>query len=91
MSNLSKADIKSTSLEEYINNWLYTYRRNELKPSSFDRLESTIKTYIIPELGYLQLSNITSDDIQKLLNKMLSDKLSHSSIKKVYDVANACF
>lgn len=85
----SQENITSLSFEEYINNWLYTYRRNQLKPSSFDRLESTIKNHIVPNLGYLQLSNVEAKDIQNLINNMFDNGLSHSSIKKVYDACNA--
>ena len=48
----------SISFEEYVNNWLYNHKRRQIKPSSFDRLESTIKTHLIPNLGYLQIANI---------------------------------
>lgn len=84
-------NVPSLSFEEYINKWLYTYKKNNLKPSSFDRLESTIKSYIIPNLGYLQLGNIENHDIQSVINKMFDKGLSHSSIKKVYDTCNGVF
>lgn len=81
----------SVSLKESINNWLYTIRINQLKGTSFDRLESTIKTHIIPQLGYLQLANIEAEDVQSVLNKMFKDGASHSGIKKVYDALNRFF
>lgn len=84
-------NIPSLSFEEYVNNWLYVYKRNELKPTSFDRLESTIKNHIIPNLGYLQLANIEIEDIQSLINELFDKGMSHSSIKKVYDACNAIF
>lgn len=87
----SSENISTLSFEEYINKWLYTYKRNELKPSSFDRLESTIKNHIIPNLGYLQLANIETEDVQFLINNMFDNGLSHSSIKKVFDACNAIF
>jgi hypothetical protein len=33
--------------ERYISNWLYNVKSNELKASSYDRLESTINNHII--------------------------------------------
>lgn len=84
-------NVPTLSFEEYINKWLYTYKRNTLKPSSFDRLESSVKNYVIPNLGYLQLGNIENHDIQSLINDMFDKGLSHSSIKKVYDTCNGVF
>lgn len=87
---LPKNIIKET-LEVSINDWLYKVRFYQLKESSFDRLESTVKTHIIPNLGYLQIANVQPNDIQFVLNKMFKDKLSYSSIKKVYDALNPFF
>lgn len=79
------------SLNEFIKEWLYTVKFYELKEGSFDRLESTINTHILPELGFVQVQNIEIEDIQSLLNKLFKDGLSHSSIKKVHDALNGCF
>ncbi len=84
-------NIISISFEEYINKWLYNYKKNELKDSSFDRLEYTVKGDIIPHLGYLQLGKITADDIQEVINNMFEDGKSHSTIKKMRDACNGCF
>ena len=90
---LSINNVGKITIEEYILDWLRTYKHPDLKASSFDRLEKTIKTYIIPNLGYIQLSQISSDDIQEYLNNLSkNDKmLSMSSIKKIYDAMNGCF
>lgn len=76
--------------EDYINKWIYEYKRNELKGTSFDRLESTIHTHIIPAVGSAQLQKINNIDLQSLINKLYEDKLSYSTIKKVYDALNSC-
>lgn len=81
----------SISFEEYVNNWLYNHKRRQIKPSSFDRLESTIKTHLIPNLGYLQIANIHPDDIQNIINEMQDNGYAHSTIKKVHDACNNCF
>ena len=84
-------NVSSVSFEEYVNKWLYTYKKNELKPSSFDRLESTVKKHIIPSLGHLQLGNVGIEDIQSLINDMFDKEHSYSNIKKVYDACGAIF
>lgn len=88
--NLSDADIKKVTLEAYIQNWLNSYKINTLKSSSFDRLERTIQNQIIPELGYLQIATIVSDDIQRFINKLYREGKSHSVVKKAYNALNGC-
>lgn len=84
-------NIKSISFTEYIDKWLYTRKRLELKDSSFDRLESTIKIHIKPNIGLLQMSKVGADDIQEIITNLYEKNLSYSTVKKVYDAFNACF
>ena len=89
-SQFNMNNIKKNSVEEYITDWLKKYKINEIKETSYDRLESTINNHIIPNLGYIQLSQLNADDIQNLLNKLVASNLSYSSIKKVYNALNSC-
>lgn len=77
------------SVETYLKSWLVTYKKDTMKPSSYDRLENTVIHQIIPEIGCIQLQQLTSDDIQTLLNKLRTKGLSHSTIKKTHDCLNA--
>lgn len=90
---LHTGDIVSANeaLDSYILNWLRVVKFGELKPASYDRLESTIQNYINPNLGFYKIDEITSMLIQtELINKMTSKQLSYSSIKKAYDGLNSC-
>jgi len=89
IDNLPKDTIAKMSLSVYMNNWLETYKMPTLKPTSYDRLEDQKRLYIDPTLEYVQMKNLNTDDIQKLLNN-LSKKYSHSTVKKVYMLLNAC-
>ena len=66
-------------VNSYIEKWLETVKRPSLKAASFDRLERTC-----------QLGNITSMDVQGLINEK-SRTLSYSSLKKIYELLNGCF
>lgn len=79
------------TVKEYMERWLDLYKRDSLKPSSFDRLESTVKTHIIPAIGGIQFSALAQDDIQVLVKKLSKDGKSYSSIKKVCDAINSCY
>jgi len=88
----SNKSYNEMTVDEYILRWLTTVRINDLKPTSYDRLECTIKTHIITKIGDIKLSELNSQQIQQLLiNKMQSDNLSYSSIKKAYNAINACY
>ena len=75
----------------YIEKWMETVKRPSLKAASFDRLERTYLTQIKDSrVGRCQLGNITSMDVQGLINEK-SRTLSYSSLKKIYEVLNGCF
>lgn len=75
----------------YIEKWMETVKRPSLKAASFDRLERTYLTQIKDSrVGRCQLGNITSMDVQGLINEK-SRTLSYSSLKKKYELLNGCF
>lgn len=81
-------NIPKLTLSELLTDWQTTIKKYELKPSSYDRLEQIVHNNIIPYIGYLQVSAITSQDIQQYINQ-LTDKYSYSTIKKAYNAINA--
>lgn len=83
--------LATISLNDYIENWLTTAKKNDLKPASYDRLESTIKNQIIPRIGHYVITDLTGPIIQsELINAMMEGDFSHSSIKKAHNAINAC-
>ena len=85
---LKKGDVEEESkrlVSELITEWLHDFKSTNLKPTSYDRLECTIKNHIIPTIGDLPINKLEARDIQKLLNNMNKNDLSYSSIKKVYN------
>lgn len=78
------------TVKAYFTRWLRDYQYNKLKPASYDRLESTVMNHIIPNLGTLKMDKVTRDHIQQLMNQLYKkQKLSYSSVKKVYVALNA--
>lgn len=86
-------NIKPThqSLETYMTDWLTNTKKNELKPSSYDRLECTLVNNVFPYLGRLQIQTVTPKDIQSCLNTLSDKGLSYSTVKKTYDALNSCY
>lgn len=84
-----KATSSKATLGEAMVDWLFTYKKPELKPSSFDRIETTLNNQICgTELGRLRYQQVESRDIQKHLNDLNQQNKSWSTIKKTYDVLN---
>ena len=76
------------SVADYADKWLTTYKKPDLKRSSYDRLEKTVTHQVKPYIGNIMLGELTADDIQTMLNKLKEEGLSWSSIKKAYDAVN---
>ena len=72
-----------------INLWLETYKKLYLKPTSYDRLETTINSNIVPYIGYMHIRELTASVIQeRLINALYLKGLSYSTIKKAYNALN---
>ena len=88
----AKPAIVHYTLAAYLDFWMKTYQYQKLKPLSYDRLESTIRNHILPQLGKMRFDQISRDDIQKLINYLYRQKkLSYSSVKKTYLALSACY
>ena len=84
-------DVKKETVQKFMDSWLINFKRPDLKPTSYDRLEYTLQHYIYPRVGQLQMGAISADTIQKLLNSYVEEGRSFSTLKKIYDAFNACF
>ena len=76
-------------LKDYLMSWLVNIKRISLKPSSYDRLESTVLNQVIPRMGAFKISEITPEDIGSMLSEIQNEGLSYSTVKKAYDCVNA--
>lgn len=83
------SNVKKMTLEAYMTHWLEEVKKPELKPSSYDRVEQSLKYQIFPAIGHIQINALTSNDVQKMINTIISEK-SYSTAKKAYNNLNAC-
>ncbi len=61
------------TLYELFQMW-FDSKKKILKPTSLDRIESTVNTHILPAIGEYRLCDITSDDIQTLVFDKMVEK-----------------
>ena len=57
-----------TTLNEYMETWLENYKRTTVEPSTYARMVSVYENQIKDGLGKKKITEITTDDIQILLN-----------------------
>lgn len=97
--NEEKFNADKIILNDYIEYWLLTYKFKTIEPSSYDRLESVYLHQIHNTIGKDKLSEITTEDIQNLINNYASPKdksknvpsLARSGLKKLKQLLNQCF
>ncbi|WHH58440.1 site-specific integrase [Petroclostridium sp. X23] len=76
---------------KWVDIWLTQYKKNSIKPATYDGYYNTIKNYIKPYFGSTRLSMLKTDSIQQVYNKMKDKELDTASIKKVHTVLNQAF
>lgn len=86
--NIDSTDSDKTMLSEEMSKWLETVKKPTLKEQAYRRINGTVKQISKSDIGCLRYKQITSNEIQNMINKLVDDKYSHSTIKKNYDALN---
>lgn len=81
--------VTSTVFKDYALFWMKTYKLPNLKPVSYDRLEQTYNK-VCEYLGFIQMGNVTSEDIQGMINDLAKTK-AYSTVKKHFELVNNVF
>lgn len=72
--------------------WLFSVKKIEIKPTSFESYESTYRNYIRPYLiADLPIKDLKSLKVQEYYNKLLADNISASNIKKSHKLLRQFF
>lgn len=88
----TKTVVNNDLLIDAIYKWLETTHKPTIKPQSYQRLIGTARNQIeTSEIGHVRYQEVTSDEIQMVINNLNQQGLSHSSIKKVYNLLGAFY
>lgn len=80
-----------TTLEEWFYTYMFEYKQNKIKPSSFERYEGIYRKYILnTDLGSVKLAKLNVTTIQKHYNALLSKGVSPSTIKSINQHLKPC-
>ena len=86
-----ESDESKKTLEESMGNWLKVFKFPTLERGSYDRLECTAKHQVYPLIGKKAAGNVTSADIQKVLNHWMNKGYAYNTVKKVYNLLTDYF
>lgn len=76
---------------QWLIDWMELYKRPPvIKRSTYDNYMIWIDAHIIPVVGHIKLTDLTTDDIQRVYVTMLENGMSSASIGKVHSIINSC-
>jgi integrase len=75
-----------TSLGEWLDVWLYEYKKNVLKPTTYDSYETNIRCHLKPGLGHISLKDLKTVDIQRFINDKFESGISTALIRKLKNI-----
>jgi integrase len=70
-----------TTLGEYLQRWLQDYVKPNLSPRGFERYESIVRKYLIPEMGNVILTQLKPEHLQGHYTAKLERGLSAGSVR----------
>lgn len=77
------------TLQEWVRYYLVTYKKNEIKETTFDSYMGIYRRRIAKsKIGKSKLEDLTGDDLQKEYNQMVSDGCKASTIRHLFILIN---
>ena len=80
---------ENPTIEDWLLNWLYNYKKNSIKAKTFDQYEYLIRYRIVPDLGDVKLIDLKENKLQKLYNRLFEDGLSARTIQLINTVLHS--
>ncbi|KRQ85843.1 Tyrosine recombinase XerC [Caloramator mitchellensis] len=74
------------TLSNWLNTWLFEYKKSNLRPSTLQSYEYLIRYHINPALGHYKLKELRSEHLQMLYNDKLKEGLSPRTVKYIHTV-----
>ena len=89
--NYTGPAVAKANAYQYFRKWADEYKKQNIKASSYDRLDSVLRLYLEQEFNTVQLGDITPDKCNGIITALKDRGLSYSTVKKVYDAMHSCF
>lgn len=78
-----------SSLYSEITNWMVMYKQKSVKPSTYDRMLTSLKLMERYDISDIDARDLRTSDIQDYVNKLVDDNYALSTIKKQYHLIGA--
>ena len=65
-----------TLLGDWLDFWLETYKKSQVKPTTYDMYYGAIERYIKPQLGHYKVDKLNQIVVQKFINDLSENGLS---------------
>lgn len=76
-----------TSVKTWAESWLEK-TQNEIRPKSWNANRSAVRQWIIPTMGHVKVSSLTSGDVERFKMAMIDAQLAPSSMSRNHNVLN---
>ena len=70
---------KELSVSDYMDHWIEMYCRPNLKPSTIASYKKYIRLHISPKIGHYLLTSISAEQLQSLINDLVSEGFSKNT------------
>lgn len=79
------------TLEQWFYTWLFEFRINDLKPSTFERYEGIYRNYVHGStIGKMKLVDLRTTHIQKYFNSLLERGMAPNSVSTIKRYLSTC-
>lgn len=75
-----------TTLGEWLDVWLKEYKKNALKPTTYDSYETNIRCHLKSGIGNISLKDLKTFDIQKFINSKYENGASTALLRKLKNI-----
>lgn len=75
-------DNKNMTVGEWLDIWLWQYKKQECKAKTLESYEQVIRCYLKPALGNIMLEKLRPDQVQKMLND-LKERIPERALIKI--------
>jgi hypothetical protein len=90
LSDLDKGKYVEPSkitVSDWLDTWLETYKKSEIKPMTYINYRARIKNHIKPAIGKYRLNDLRVDVIQDTVNNLSSvKKLAPETVRGIYNI-----
>jgi Phage integrase, N-terminal SAM-like domain len=73
--------LRHESSSEWLDTWLWEYKKPRLRPSSFDSYEMLVRCHLKPALGHIVLQDVGPEHLQRFYNEKMQQGSSARTVR----------